>query len=117
MKVPLEQILTLETLEVPATDPKLGGCKGCSVRALLGAATSGSGVLTAADGMKTEPLPFETLVQGVLVHTGTDGELLGSNGGPLRAWWPAECGMVCGSGNPLTIKDVRSLTLTVTPPT
>ena len=53
-EVTLEQILELEKVEVPEADPKFAGCKGVSVRALMGAAKSGTGVFTARDGMETE---------------------------------------------------------------
>ena len=66
-KVTFEQIVQLEIEDIPA-DAKFAGCKGCSVRALMGAVKSGSGVFTAGDGMKTEAIPFETLVQVRLAH-------------------------------------------------
>ena len=113
-RVSLQQILGLETLEVPVTDAKFAGYKGCSVKALLGAAKSGTGVFVAGDGMTTEPIPYEHLVAGIMMHTDADGEPL-QQGGPLRVWFPPEMGLVCGSGNNLSVKDVKSLTLTVTP--
>ena len=68
-KVPLDQLYALDLCEVPATDEKFAGYKGCSVRALLGAAKSGTGVFIAGDGMQTEPIAFEHLVLGILMHT------------------------------------------------
>ena len=47
------------------------------------------------------------------MHTGNDGQPI--SGGPLRLWFPAECGFVCGSGNNLSLKDVRRFELTVSP--
>ena len=49
-KVPLDQILALDTVEVPAGDPKFGGFRGCAVSALLGAATGGTATGGTATG-------------------------------------------------------------------
>ena len=62
-KIPLRQIMELQIVEVPSSDPKFAGCQGCSVHALMGAAKSGTGVFTAGDALQTEPIPFESLVQ------------------------------------------------------
>lgn len=111
-KVTLDQIVALDMVEVPSSDKKFAGCKGCAVRALMGAAKSGTGTFMAGDAMQTEPIPFETLVQGIMMHTGADGQPI--RGGPLRLWFPAECGLVCSSGNNLSVKDVRRFELTAT---
>ena len=112
-RVPMEQILGADVCEVPADDDKkFGGHRGCSVRALLGAAKSGTAVFTAGDGMVTEPIEFATLLQGILIHSDADGKPL-EHGGPLRLWFPPACGLRCAKGNPLAVKDVRSMELTV----
>jgi hypothetical protein len=116
-KVPLDQIYALEVCEVPATDEKFAGYMGCSVRALLGAAKSGTGVFIAGDGMQTEPIAIELLVLGILMHTDASGNQPLQQGGPLRVWFPPECGLRCGKGNNLAVKDVKNLTLTITPGT
>ena len=97
--VPLEQLTSLEPATVPASDAKFAGFVGCSVKALLGAAKSGTGVFTAGDGMSTEPIAFEILAQGIVLHTDAEGKPL-QHGGPLRLWFPAETGLRCSSGNP-----------------
>ena len=112
-KVTMEQIVALDVETVPSADSKFAGAKGCSVRALMGAAKSGTGIFTAGDSMQTEPIPFETLTQGIMMHTGADGQPI--SGGPLRLWFPANCGLVCGSGNNLSVKDVRRFELTASP--
>ena len=81
---------------------------------MLGAAKSGTGVFTAGDGMSTEPIAFEILAQGIVLHTDAEGKPL-QHGGPLRLWFPAEAGLRCSSGNPLAVKDVRRFELTVSP--
>ena len=108
--------MSLEPAIVPddGVQTKFTGSKGCSVAALLGAAKSGTGVFTAGDGMQTEPIPFETLKQGIVMYTDADGNAL-QHGGPLRLWFPAEAGLRCSKGNPLAVKDVRRFELTVTP--
>jgi hypothetical protein len=113
-KVPLEQILSLDTVEVAAVDPKFAGYKGCSVSALLGAAKDGTGIFAAGDGMLTDPIGFDILVTGVVLHTDPSGQPL-EHGGPLRLYFPPDANLRCSSGNPLTVKDVRSLELTVAP--
>lgn len=113
-KVPLEQIIELPLISVPITDAKFAGYSGCSVRALLGAAQSGTGIFVAGDGMTSEPIAFDSLSASILMHMDANGHPL-KQGGPLRAWIPPEAGLRCSSGNPISIKDVRSLTLTITP--
>ena len=114
-KVPIEQLMGLDVCEVPASDDKFAGFKGCSVRALLGAAKPGTtGVFVAGDGMTTDPISFEHLSTGIVMHTDPSGQPL-QHGGPLRVWFPPECGLRCSRGNNLAVKDVRSLTLTSTP--
>ena len=110
-RLSLEQIVAFDTQRVPETDNKFGGFSGCGVRALLAdGAESGAGVFIAADGMTTESIAFDILAQGILLHTDAQGQPL-PRGGPLRAWFPAETELRCGSGNPLCVKDVRTLML------
>jgi len=115
-RVPLEQLAALEQVAVPADDPKFSGYKGCSVQSLCGNAKSGTtGVFVASDGLTTVPIPLEVLVRGILMMSDAQGQPL-TQGGPLRSWFPADAGLVCGSGNNLSVKDVRSLELTSAPP-
>ena len=113
-KVPMEQLLALDLQVVPDSDAKFAGYKGCSVKALLGAAKSGMGVFTAADGMATDPIPFDILGQGIVLHQDPQGQPL-EHGGPLRLWFPEDCGLRCSSGNPLAVKGVVDFELTVSP--
>ena len=96
------------------SDAKFKGYKGTRVAALLGAAKTGTGVFTAGDGMQTDPIAFDILQQGIVMHTDADGKPL-THGGPLRLWFPADAGLRCSSGNNLAVKDVRRFELTVTP--
>jgi hypothetical protein len=114
-KIPMAQILELDTVKVPESDSKFAGCVGVSVRLLMGAAKSGCGIFTAGDGMQTEQIPFEVLGQAIVMHTDSSGQPI--SGGPLRLWFPAECGLVWGSGNNLSVKDVIGFELTVPPST
>lgn len=109
----LEQLLDLDTSAVPDSDAKFSGYRGCGVKALLGDAASGTGVVVAGDGMTTEPIALEHLQRSILMHSDAQGEPL-QTGGPLRMWIPPEAGLVCHMGNNISVKDVRSLTLTVT---
>ena len=111
MEISLDQATSKECAVVPDTDGKFAGYKGCPVRALLNEGQStGTGVFTAGDGMSTEPVAFDILVQGILLHTDASGNAL-KHGGPLRLWFPSECGLRCASGNPLAVKDVRRFEL------
>ena len=98
----------------PNTDAKFGGHRGCPVRTLMGSAKSGTGIFGARDGLRTESIPFEILVRGILLHSDAKGEALQS-GGPLRLWFPEDAGLRCASGNPLAVKDVCKFELTVSP--
>ena len=109
----LDQLISMDPAVVPDTDAKFAGCKGCSVKALLGAAKSGSlGVFVAGDGMLTDPIAFDILVRGIMLHTDSDGKPL-TRGGPLRLWFPEDAGLRCSSGNNLAVKDVRRMELTL----
>ena len=107
----IDDLLALDRHVVPDSDAKFKGFSGCQVTAVLDdEAVGGMGIFVAGDGMHTDPIAFEIVVQGILMHTDAEGQPL-SGGGPLRLWFPAEAGLRCSSGNPLSVKDVRSLTL------
>ena len=109
----LDQLTCQDPAFVPDADGKFAGYKGFPVRALLDdAQRTGTGIFTAGDGMRTDPIPLEILVQGILLHTDANGNAL-QHGGPLRLWFPTACGLRCGSGNPLAVKDVRRFELSV----
>ena len=84
------------------------------MRYVLGSAKSGTGIFGARDGMRTDAIPFDTMVKGILLHSDAKGEALQS-GGPLRLWFPEDAGLRCASGNPLAVKDVCKFELTVSP--
>ena len=101
---------------------KLAGCVGASVGALLakcvGECGGGvSGVFTAEDGVSTEPIAMDELVQGVILHSAdaAGAPLPDKMGGPLRVCFPegvAVQASPCGTGTkPVNLKSIVKLTL------
>ena len=99
---------------------KLSGAKGISVGTLLGRVRPqmGNGVcgmFVASDGIATDPIAYNELVKGYIVHSDASGsELPGSLGGPLRVIFPSGCAVqnsVCGTPKPVNLKGVIRLTL------
>jgi hypothetical protein len=106
--------------EVLSNNSKLAGCKAISLKALLARTRPNlgngvSGVLTAADGVSTDPIIFSELIQGYLVHSDATGaELPSALGGPIRAVFPdgvAIQSAVCGTPKPVSLKSLAMLTL------
>ena len=115
-KVSMEDLrsLPLVVLESPPFPADVAGCSGVSISGLLGKATTGVGVL--AGDAETDKIDYGDLAQGILLHTGADGEPLDpAMGGPLRAAFPASVAMEDeGDGvgpQPADVRDVRLLTL------
>eukprot|EP00966_Prymnesium_polylepis_P189591 4392997-Prymnesium_polylepis.1 len=89
-KVSMEDLRSLPpiVLQSPPFPADVAGCSGVSISGLLGKATAGIGVL--AGDTETDKIDYGDLAQGVLLHTGADGEPLDpAMGGPLRATFPA----------------------------
>ena len=100
---------------------KLAGCKGISIRTLLARVrpqmgNGVSGTFVAADGAATEPIEFDELVRGWLVHSDSSGgDLPASLGGPLRVVYPSGCAIqstVCKTKtSPVNLKGAVRLEL------
>ena len=100
---------------------KLAGCKGISVRTLLARVrpqmgNGVSGTFVAADGAATDPIDFDELVRGWLVHSDSTGSNLpASLGGPLRVVYPSGCAVqssVCKTKtSPVNLKGAVRLEL------
>lgn len=106
--------------DVLSKNGKLAGCKAATLKTLLtrtrpNLGNGVSGVLTAADGVSTDPISFSELIQGYIVHSdGTGSELPEALGGPLRAVFPdgvAIQSSVCGTPKPVNLKGLVKLEL------
>lgn len=111
----LEDIRAFDTVTVSDESSKMNRHIGFSVVNLVGDLTRCSGVFTASDGVSSEPIVHDELIQGLILHSDPDGEPL-QRGGPLRVWFPVDVAIQaspCGKASKsLELKFLRSLTIT-----
>mmetsp|Transcript_31822 Transcript_31822/g.83171 ORF Transcript_31822/g.83171 Transcript_31822/m.83171 type:complete len:288 (-) Transcript_31822:427-1290(-) len=112
------QRLQAEVLSADIVGAKLAGCKAASISSLLARTRPNmgegiSGVFTASDGATTDPIAWEDLITGWIVHSSQDSDLPPALGGPLRVVFPngSSVTSICGKPTPLTLKGAIALKL------
>ena len=123
MTVSVKGMSKLESAALSEADvgAKLAGCKAIGIGTLLGRVRPSmgngiSGVFVASDGISTEPIAYEDLTQGWIIHSDASGGEL-TQGGPLRVVFPTGVAVqssICGNPKPVNLKGVVRLELAST---
>ena len=112
--------LESKTLPAGVGGSKLVGCQAIALSTLLervrpNLGNGVSGIFTASDGVITEPISFDELVKGFIVHSDAQGGALSQNlGGLLRLVFPDSVAVqaaVCGTPKAVNLKGVIKLEL------
>jgi hypothetical protein len=112
--------LESKTLPAGVGGSKLVGCKAIALSTLLervrpNLGNGVSGIFTASDGVVTDPISFDELVKGFIVHSDAQGGALSQGlGGLLRLVFPdgvAVQAAVCGTPKAVNLKGVIKLEL------
>lgn len=112
--------LESKTLPAGVGGSKLVGCQAIALSTLLervrpNLGNGVSGIFTASDGVVTDPISFDELVKGFIVHSDAQGGALSQGlGGLLRLVFPdgvAVQAAVCGTPKAVNLKGVIKLEL------